>query len=212
MEELRSTDILDQEIKADVKKKADRILEDARQKALSLEEGVSARVEDAEENAKRESLARIAFFEKNINASLPLEKQRYFVSYVHNSVIEAFNSYFKDLGEAKRLEIIKGLVERSKEELKEKKVNAFAIGFKESEAEKMLKKEFGSSLLSCKSANEVLVADERVSGFDFCEGVVLVSEDGKISCRLTLDEKVKEILDKKSYELSSALFGGRLPE
>jgi V/A-type H+-transporting ATPase subunit E len=212
MEELRSTDILDQEIKADVKKKADRILEDARQTAQSLEAGVTSRVSAAGDEAKKSSEARIGFYEKNINASLPLEKQRYFVSFVNSEVIGAFNSYFKDLGPAKRLDIVKKLVERSKDELKGKNVNAFVIGFNKADAEKMLKSQFGSSLLSCKAGNEIMVADEAVEGFEFREGLVLVSEDGKTVCRLTLDEKLKEVLDSKSYELSSALFAGRLPE
>jgi len=212
MEELRSTDILDQEIKADVKKKADRILEDARQTAASLEAGVGARVSAAGDEAKKASAARVSFYEKNTSAALPLEKQRYFVSFVNDAVIGAFNSYFKELGPKKRMDIVQKLVERSKSELEGKKVNAFVIGFNKADAEKMLKEEFGSSLLSCKAGNEIMVADEAVEGFEFREGLVLVSEDGKTLCRLTLDEKLKEVMDSKSYELSSALFAGRLPE
>ena len=212
MEELRSTDILDQEIKADVQKKADRILEDARQMASSLEEGVADRVSSAEDEAKKASESRIGFYEKNINAALPLEKQRFLVSFVNDAVITACNSYFKELGPKKRLDIVKKLVERSKDVLGGKKVNAFVIGFDKESAEKMLKAEFATSLLSCKEGKEIMIADDEVEGFEFHEGLVLVSEDEKTLCRLTLDEKLKEVLDSKSYELSSALFAGRLPE
>ena len=90
--------------------------------------------------------------------------------------------------------------------------DAFLKNVTKADAEKMLKSQFGSSLLSCKTGNEIMVADEAVEGFEFREGLVLVSEDGKTVCRLTLDEKLKEVLDSKSYELSSALFAGRLPE
>jgi len=215
MEELRSTDALDKEIVADAKKKADRILAKAEESCASLLGGVDARVQEAKSQAEAATRSMLALYKKNINASLPLEKERYLVSYIHESVIEALNVYFESAGEDKRLQIVKGLVERSKKVLGTRPVNARVLGFEKEAALEMLKSVFGTQILSVETAGAGENADETVEGFAFHEGVILSTADsnsGAITCRLTLDEKVKDILDSWNFELSDALFGGRLPE
>ena len=76
----------------------------------------------------------------------------------------------------------------------------------------MLKKRLGAAVVGCVRGEGFLLEGEGVSGLRFREGIILRAKDSSVTCRLTLDEKMKEILDDKSFELSSALFCGRLPE
>lgn len=212
MEELRSTEALDREIRNEARKRADRVLVKAKENAEALKAGVDRKVADATAEAEKQSSSRLELYRKNIDASIPLEKGRYLVSFIYNSVMDAVNSYLESLGEAKRLEIIASLVKRSKEFLKGKEVDATVVGLDKSSAQKMLKKELGDAVASCSSGEPFLLEDEKLDGLKFREGVILRAKDSSIICRLTLDEKMKEILDDKSYELSSTLFCGRLPE
>lgn len=212
MEELRSTEALDNEIRNDARKKAEQILAKAEETALSIIDSVKQKVQEEQSQARKNCDARIALYRKNKEAALPLEKQRYLVQNIHDAVIDAMNEYFDSLKESKRLEIIKILVERSKNLLEGKSVKAVIIGFKKTTADKMLKSVLGKSLKSSSVGDERLISEEAVAGFNRREGVVLQSDDGSMICRFTLDEKIKEILDENSRELAETLFCGRVPE
>ena len=121
MEELRSTEVLDKEIRSDSVKKAEKILAKADESAKQLIDGVQDRVEKAKSDAEKISAEGIAVYEKNINASLPLEKQRYLVSYIYGSIIEAMDKYFESIGDKKRLLVIKSLCERAKKQFRKRK-------------------------------------------------------------------------------------------
>lgn len=212
MEELRSTEVLDKEIRSDSVKKAEKILAKADESAKQLIDGVQARIVKAKSDAEKISTEGIAVYEKNINASLPLEKQRYLVSFIYGSIIEAMNKYFESIGDKKRLLVIQSLCERAKKAIQEKKISAVVVGFNLSDAESMLKEVFPQNLSSCEAGDVQLVSRESLEGFNLKEGIILKSLDGSVTCRLTLDEKIKEILDEKRGVLAQTLFGGRLPE
>lgn len=212
MEELRSTDALDNEIRNDARRKAEQILARAEETARSLIDNVKQKVQEEENLAQKNSDERLAIYKKNKEASLPLEKQRYLVLNIHNAVIDAMNEYFDGLKEAERLDVIRVLVERSKDLLAGKTFNAVIIGFKKTTADRMLKKVLGKSYASSSTGEAFLIADEAVKGFNRREGIILKSDDGSMVCRFTLDEKIKEILDKYSRELAETLFCGRIPE
>ncbi len=212
MEELRSTDALDNEIRNDARRKAEQILARAEETARSLIDNVKQKVQEEENLAQKNSDERLAIYKKNKEASLPLEKQRYLVLNIHNAVIDAMNEYFDGLKEAERLDVIRILVERSKDLLAGKTFDAVIIGFKKTTADRMLKKVLGKSYASSSTGEAFLIADEAVKGFNRREGIILKSDDGSMVCRFTLDEKIKEILDKYSRELAETLFCGRIPE
>lgn len=204
MEELRSTEVLDREIRADSRKRAERILVQAEENAKSILEGVTARVAKAKAESEKKSEERFAVYEKNVDASLPLEKQRYFVSYIQNSVKSAINEYLEKLTEKKRFEIVARLIDRSLPVINDKKIEALVAGFKLETAEKVLNSKLGKNLVSCKVTKD--------SAYEDKQGVILKSSDGKITCRLTIDEKINELLDQKNSELAEVLFNGRFPE
>lgn len=212
MEELRSTEILDKEIRTDSGKKAELIKARAIENARSIEEGVAARIAEAKKKAEEASAQRIELFEKNTQSALPLEKQRYLVSYIYSSVMDAINSYFDSIGEKKRMDVIKSMTEKVKTLCNGKKLKAFVYGMPAEPAEKMLKSVLKTSVTEVSTGVVSDLYSESVDGFNRREGIILRAEDSSLTCRLTLDQKVRELFETHSCELSETLFGGRLPE
>lgn len=206
MEELRSTDVLDKEIRADSVKKAEKILEKANETASALMEGVDQRVKESEESARKASKARVDLFEKNEGASVPLEKQRYLVSYINSSILDAIKNYFENMDPAKKLQVIENMARSCSSIVGDRTVSAVACGgLSVKDAESVVKKAFSAK------ANKVeLSGRPNENSFDY--GILVSTEDGKVRCRLTLEEKINEILGQKREQLALALFGGRLPE
>lgn len=212
MEELRSTEALDNEIRSETKKKAEKIVEKAKQNAAALIDGVEARIQQAKESALEKSQKEISLYEKNINASLPLEKQRYLISYIHNSILEACNEYLEKIGPDGRFEIIKSMALRVKPLMEGKSLEARAVNIDPEKADFMLEEIYGKESVHVDKAGEELLMDEAVELLKFREGIILQTEDKKIKCSLTLDEKIREILENNKKELAMALFDGSLPQ
>ena len=80
MEELRSTEILDKEIEADARKKAAKIVAKAESEAKSIIEGVDDRVKKAVEEKSAVYKNKLSLLEKNADAYIPLEKERFLVA------------------------------------------------------------------------------------------------------------------------------------
>lgn len=212
MEELRSTEALDNEIRSETKKKAEKIVEKAKQNAAALIDGVEARIQQAKESALEKSQKEISLYEKNINASLPLEKQRYLISYIHNSILEACNEYLEKIGPDGRFEIIKSMALRVKPLMEGKSLEARAVNIDPEKADFMLEEIYGKESVHVDAAGEEILMDEAVELLKFREGIILQTEDKKIKCSLTLDEKIREILENNKKELAMALFDGSLPQ
>ncbi len=213
MEELRSTEVLDSEIRNETKKKAQRIVDKAKESAAALIFGVDAKVKEAQTAAKEASEKRLALFTKNINAALPLEKQRYSISFIHNSILEAINSYLEKAGEDGRLKIIKALALRVKGILSSySHFQAKVINLDENKAKEMLEELFGKGSVSISKASLQDSQAEELELLKYHDGIILLTDDKKIKCFLTLDEKIKEVIDAKKRELALALFDGRLPQ
>lgn len=212
MEELRSTDVLDREIIAEAKRKAERILSRAEETCSELLGTVDARVEEETAKAKRKAQVDLDLFTKNISASFPLDRERYLVSYVYGSVIDAINSYFEKAGEEKLLSVLKKLLERSKGALGNGALNVKSIGIEKSVAEELLSQTIKNPIETVVEVGDSYIADDMVEGFKIRKGLEISTLDKKVTCRLTLDQKIKEILDNNIEELAQALFGGRIPE
>ena len=79
MEELRSTEILDKEIQEDARKKADKIVKNSQIEAQNILDSVDGRIEVARQEKEKFYAEKLTRFERDTNASLPLEKQRLFL-------------------------------------------------------------------------------------------------------------------------------------
>lgn len=210
MQELRSSEILDQQIKADCEKRAAAILSNAEAQSRKILDEVDGMIDDARKELEKTSRERIEFFKKNLESSVLLEKQRILVDYIYNSVMDAMNAYLEKMGQAKRLELVVSMISASRDLLTGRSVDAVIFGFDTEDAEKALKSEV--NVRSSRQGNIFLLEDESVRGLKFREGIILKTDDEKITLRLTLDEKIKEILADNTQQLAVALFGGRLPE
>ena len=206
MQELRSTDILDKEIQADARKKAERMLAKADLDCEKLLASVDSDIEKAKQEKEEFFAHKLEAFEKDRMAVVPLEKERFKVSFIQNAVIQNINKYLEGLSEEKRL----ALVARYFNFETELKLNAFVYGFSLSSAKKFLSEKLGSKLASVSETKFGAEALEDEIGLEKPQGIILESEDKKFRCRLTLSEVIAKLLDTKRSELSATLFGGEL--
>ena len=208
MEELRSTEILDKEIEADARKKADKILKNADSEAEKILADVETRVKEAKEQKEKYYDSKFNQFEKNLEAALPLEKERFLVSFYDDSVSSALKVYLKSIGAEKRLSLIEKRFSGMKKNMGAQKFNAFTFGIDAGAAKKLL----GDFASSTKEISFEESGEEIAKGNEIHEGIILESENKKVRIRLTIDQIVRELKDKYSFELASTLFGGKLPQ
>ena len=206
MQELRSTDILDKEIQADARKKAERMLAKTDSECEKLIASVESDIEKAAEEKQLFFAHKLEAFEKDRMAVVPLEKERFKVSFIQNAVIQNINKYLEALPEEKKL----ALVAHDFDFKTELSLNAYVYGFSLSNAKKFLSDKMGSKLLSVKETKFGAVILEEDIGLAKPEGIILESEDKNFRCRLTLNEVIEKLLDTNRADLSATLFGGDL--
>lgn len=208
MEEFRSTEILDKEIQADARKKAEKILAKADVDCALLLEEVSGRIEKAKKELEDKYALKIAAFEKDLSATLPLEKERFLVSFIQSSIEKAINAYLAKLSDEEKIDLVLKKSVKIEDVLKSKKLNALYYGFQESLVKKTVGKKF--NLISVKETEFNKMIIENDLGITDRKGIILESEDKAIRVRMTLSEVISQIQDKYRAELYSALFGERL--
>lgn len=208
MEEFRSTEILDKEIQADARKKAEKILAKADVDCALLLEEVSGRIEKAKKELEDKYSLKIAAFEKDLSATLPLEKERFLVSFIQSSIEKAINAYLAKLSDEGKIDLVLKKSVKIEDVLKSKKLNALYYGFQESLVKKTVGKKF--DLISVKETEFNKMIIENDLGITDRKGIILESEDKAIRVRMTLSEVISQIQDKYRAELYSALFGERL--
>ena len=208
MEELRSTEVLDKEIETDARKKAERILAKADSDGKALVADVARRVETLKEEKTAEYQKKTESYQADRDAVVPLEKERFLVSFMESAIVKAIDSYLDALGEEKRIALAVRRWNAYKAVVASQKVNALVFGFDAARAEAALKKA-GVPLVSCTSVAYEKSGDEGIDGLTFKEGIILETEDKMIRCRLTLSQIVGELETEHRAELAKALFGGR---
>ncbi|WP_315327229.1 hypothetical protein [Treponema socranskii] len=208
MEELRSTEVLDKEIETDARKKAERILAKADSDGKALVADVARRVETLKEEKTAEYQKKTESYQADRDAVVPLEKERFLVSFIESAIVKAIDSYLDALGEEKRIALAVRRWNAYKAVVASQKVNALVFGFDAARVEAALKKA-GVPLVSCTSVAYEKSGDEGIDGLTFKEGIILETEDTMIRCRLTLSQIVGELETEHRAELAKALFGGR---
>lgn len=208
MEEFRSTEILDKEIQADARKKAEKILAKADVDCALLLEEVSGRIEKAKKELEDKYALKIAAFEKDLSATLPLEKERFLVLFIQSSIEKAIDAYLAKLSDEEKIDLVLKKSVKIEDVLKSKKLNALYYGFQESLVKKTVGKKF--NLISVKETEFNKMIIENDLGITDRKGIILESEDKAIRVRMTLSEVISQIQDKYRAELYSALFGERL--
>lgn len=203
MQELRSTDIIDKEIHSDAVRKVERILKKAKSDSEALLNSLDDAVAKDQADKKDFYAKKLAAFEKDQNASIPLEKQRFQVSFVQSKIESSINVYLEGLSEEKKLEIASSAFDFNVEQ----KVNAYYYGFSKAAVQKFLDKKLGKKLLNLEETQFGKIILEDSCGLKKPEGIILEAEDKSFRCRLTLSQVFGNIIDRNRAELSEALFG-----
>lgn len=205
MQELRSTEILDKEIQADARKKADKLLKKADADCEAILSSVDTDIAKVKAEKQEFYNKKLVAFKNDQNASMPLEKERFKVGYISETLSKYINDYLNGLSEDKRIEVAaKNYAFDS-----DAKVNAYVYGFDVKKVKEFLSKKLGSKLLNCEETKFGKIVLEEDYNLEKPEGILLESEDKSFRVRLTLSEVIGQLLDKNREELSDALFGGQ---
>lgn len=205
MQELRSTEILDNEIRSEARRKAEALLKRADEECAQILAGVDKRIEEAKIEKQDFYAKKLAAFEKDIEASLPLEKQRLSLSFVQNQLVKALNKYLAALSQEERMQLVLKTCRTSL--LKDREFNVFVYGFDLDKAEKEVRKLPGIKILSFSKTEFGRIIIEEDIGLEKNEGIILESPDKALRCRLTLSQLFNDIMDKYRAQLNDALFG-----
>lgn len=209
MEELRSVEALESAIRAGSLESSQQILAKANSDAENILHGVENRAEEAAAQFKEKSRVLLEEERRFRLASLPLEKERARVSFIRESVLDAVGKYLEALDTERVLLALRIMLEKHKTPFEGKRVLATVISIDIEKARRMLESVFGDAVQSCVAANGSEVSR---AGLFPTPGVILKTEDLSVTFRLTLAEKIAEILDERAAELANTLFCGRLPE
>ena len=136
MQELRSSEILDKEILSDAQRKIEHILANADEECEKLLSGVEQRVSDAKKEKESFYERKLMAQKKNLDASLPLEQQRFKVTFIQDSVIDAVNAYLFSLSEEQRIKMLL----QDFHYTFDKKIDAYVYGFSVDSVKKILSK------------------------------------------------------------------------
>lgn len=203
MDELRSTEILDKEIKEDARKKAERILKNADIEVELILADVANRVKKTK--TEKESLysARIAAYKNDIEASVPLEKLRKRIAFIDTEVNKALDDYFEKIGEDKRLKIIKSMLASFTKEIQCSTLKIKYAGYKKEKIEKFISVNFKN--LKIAEYEELSNSEAQIIGLK--DGIFAEDITGSFICKASIDEAKKQLLTEKREELKLNLFG-----
>jgi len=206
MQELRSTEILDKEIRQDARLKAEALLKRADEECASILAGVEKRLQLARVEKQDFYDKKLADFQKDLEASAPLEKERMKVSFIQEELIKAANKYLAELSQEKRLELLLNSCSLNNQALEGKSFNVFVYGLDLEPVKEALVKTFKLDLASLQKTEFGRLVVEDELGLEINEGIILEAADKSVRCRLTLTELFSRVMDKNRAELTRALF------
>lgn len=210
MEELRSTEILDKEIEADARKKAEKILKKTEEECKNIAESVNKKLESVKKEKTEYFQQKISDFKTDKENAFPLERQRFLVNFVQKTFSQNINEFLNSLKPEERLELLIKKSEKTLKEIKSKKIIAYVYGFDLKLAEQKLKSVFAENLLKVEKTEFNKIIVEELLSLSFKEGVILEAEDKSVRFRMTIPEIFGQIENDYRQELYDALFDGRI--
>lgn len=207
MKELKSTELLDKQIRLEAVKKVQTILEKADKECAEIEQAVAADLETSRNQKQEFYNKKLNDEEKNLEATFPLEKQRLELSFIENALITGINKYLDSLSEDKRLSLVLKELDNQKSILSDKKCTAYVYGFDFNAAKKELEKSIGKNLKAVEKTEYGKLIIENDLALSNQQGIILEAEDNSIRLRLTLNQIINQILDVNRDQLTAALFG-----
>jgi V/A-type H+/Na+-transporting ATPase subunit E len=196
MDELRSSDALEKEIREDSRKKAERMLKQAEEAAKRcLEEGAAAN--EAELEALRAEYAKKAeSYREEAMARLPMDKKRKRIEWAQRRLEAALGERLKALDSEGLLALMSKRLREAAPHFSGKECSASARGLEPEAAARALARSIPGM-----SAPQPL----RESGGG--RGLSLSTADGRVRFEADEDSIKEELLDKSRRELVEALLG-----
>ena len=208
MEELRSTEILDKEIQNDARRKVEKILQKADAECAFLKEDVERKLQETEKDLKEKNEKKLEIYKKNLSSAVPLEKERFLVSFVQKEIENAVSEYLSSLSLEKKLELLGNHLKKYEDVLKNKTLTAYYYGLTQSNVKKVLDKKVNVTEYKETMFGKLLIEEDF--GLKDKIGIILEADDLSVRVRLTLSELVSQLLNKYRSELCNALFEGGL--
>ncbi len=206
MEEFRSTEILDKEIYDDARKKADRLLSSAETDGQKILNDVLAKIEKTTKEKEAQCDDRIAQYKSDLDAALPLEKERFLVTYESNAIEKAVSDYVYSLSKDKIMTLLSSEFTRYTSYLAGKDIKIHYHGLDEKDVKNFAKNHIEKSA----KIEYDLLSDANAIELHAETGMLIESSDGSVRCRITVAELIEKLLDIKRFELTDVLFCGRL--
>ncbi|MBE6350788.1 MAG: hypothetical protein E7062_08605 [Spirochaetaceae bacterium] len=227
MEELRSAEILHREIQNEARKKAEKLLQDADIEVSRIQNASEIRIKKLREEKTELFAQRLLHIQHDIESAIPLEKERFLVSFEDKTVSEALDAYFEKMPLHNKLRLLQNLLcnyqpvfaRYFEKNPQTKKLKVSYSGVDYLSIEQIVKDVLGNQIAltgeimtEMEAENILLQTKEMYVGNALLYGFLLETEDGKICCRITLHEIIEDIMDRYSQELADSLFAGGLPE
>lgn len=202
MEEIGNTEAIQKEILEEAKKAADKVLRDAEEAIALAASQAAERTKAARESVAKAADTWIARNRAETLARVPLEKIRYRTNLVDGRVRKALAEWIEGLGEDRIAELLEDHMRPSGAVFAGRAVNIRYRGLSKAKAVAAVK-----TALGVPEPAEV-VEDPKLPE----TGLVVLSADGKLTLRATMDLVESDLLDRKRGELSRALCAEALKE
>lgn len=210
MKELKSTDLLDQQIHLEAVKKIQDILKNADEECEKISSSVNEQIQIAKKQKEEFYKKKLEDEQKKLEAKYPLERQRLKLSYMENRLIEGINNYLETLKEEQRLSIVLKKLENDEEVkalIAQKDFNAYIYGFDFEKAKSEIEKLLGKKLKKVeKTEYDKMIIEEELA-LQKQQGLILEAVDNSVRFRLTLNCVISSMLDEKRNQLTTSLFG-----
>lgn len=194
MEEIKTSERLEQEILEDARKKAERILKSAEKSIVEIEGEWEKKEEALISASKQELEQRKKRIQQEISATFPLESKRIELS-ILNTKFEAFlQQFFEELEDEEFVSLIRGRLTQVSSFFQGKSLFLTYNGLKKAE----------SLVQSVLPGTRILHVKEGEPP----RGIRVHSEDGTVQYRVTVDELKEEVRQNFRREVFEALFPG----
>lgn len=194
MEEIKTSEKLEQEILEDARKKAERILKSAEKSIVEIEEEWKKKEEAFLSASKQELEERKKRLQQEISATVPLESKRIELR-ILNEKFEAFlQHFFQGLKDEEFVSLIRSRLSQVSSFFQGKSLFLTYNGLTKAEslAQSLLP---GAKILQVKEGGPP-------------RGIRVLSEDGTVQYRITVDELKEELRQNYRREVYEALFPG----
>lgn len=197
MDELRSSDALEREIRDDSRKKAERLFKQADEAVRVFREASAAQAEAEIRELEESYAARTEAHRAEVMARLPMDKKRKRIEWAQRRLEEALQAHLSRLDSQALLSLAARRLGQASEFFKDKEYTVTLTGIDAASAVPILSKTLPG--FSADALGQAAAPGMR--------GLKVATTDGRISFEETQDSLKEGLLDDFRRELAEALLG-----